>query len=264
MQTIKQQLNAHSYFAGVMQTTPGANLHTTFPTIVIVPGGSYTHIPEAQAESVALAFAAQGFNAVYLRYSFVGEVTPLLPTPIIELGQTITQLKNNPAWPVDPNKVLVFGMSVGGHIAALYNDYWATPWLAKATNASAEVLKPAGVLLGYPVISPQLGFPPTATTLAQWTDTPDTFAAEQHVSQHNQPTFAWVTADDQLVPAGNTLSYVNAMWQMQRPVELHMFDHGPHGLALSTPVTAGKSSHANPHVAHWFELALEWIDHLFA
>ncbi|MGV0169005.1 alpha/beta hydrolase [Furfurilactobacillus sp. WILCCON 0119] len=263
MQTIKHMINDHSYFRGFMHDAPGQNGQTTFPTMVIVPGGSYTHIPEAQAESVALAFFAQGYNAVYLRYSFIGEVVPLLPAPLIELAQTVHQLKTTPAWPVANDQVVIFGMSVGGHLASLYNDYWHTDWLTTASASTPDQLEPAGVILGYPVISPNLGFPKDAHTLAQWTDDPARFAAEQHVSVHNKPTFAWVTAEDQAVPVKNTLQYVQAMTDHHQPVELHLFNHGPHGLALANQVTEWKPGTNLPHVAHWFTLAQEWLTDLF-
>ncbi|KRL56334.1 alpha/beta hydrolase [Furfurilactobacillus rossiae] len=264
MQIVKKMLNQHSYYKGFMQDRPGQQGQTTFPTIVVVPGGSYTHIPEAQAESVALAFFAKGFNAVYLRYSFVGEVTPLLPAPIVELGQTISQLKQNPDLPIDNNAVIPFGMSVGGHIVALYNDYWSSSWLSEATGATASVLEPAGAILGYPVISPVLGFPKDEKTIAQWTDDPTKYAAEQHVTVKNKPVFVWVTNEDQAVPVTNTLSYVQESYNHNLPLELHVFNHGPHGLALANNVTAWKPGTDLPHVAHWLTLAIEWVNDLLS
>ena len=262
MQIIKQMLNQHSYFKGYMQDTPGQQGQTTFPTIVIVPGGSYTHIPVAQADSVALAFFAKGYNAVYLRYSFVNEVSPLMPAPIVELGQTIAQLKKNTEWPVNPAQIVPFGMSVGGHIVALYNDYWSESWLSEAAGEESSALEPAGILLGYPVISPLLGFPKDEKTIAQWTDDPQKYAAEQHVNVKNKPSFVWVTFEDQAVPVTNSLSYIQAIYDHNVPLEMHIFNHGPHGLALANNVTAWKAGTNLPHVAHWLSLATEWLDDL--
>ena len=38
------------------------------PTIVIAPGGGYTHLSTREGEPIALTFAAMGMNAVVVRY----------------------------------------------------------------------------------------------------------------------------------------------------------------------------------------------------
>lgn len=262
MKTIHQSLNDRAYFHGFLHDRPGPAGQQHFPTIVIVPGGSFTHIPEPQAEQVALAFFARGFNAVYLRYSFISEISPILPRPLIELGQTMVLLKDHSDWPVDANQVLILGMSAGGLVTALYNDYWSSSWLTNTVGATASQLEPRATILCYPVIDVQLGFPTTATTRATWTNDRQRDAAEQHITAANKPTFIWATAEDQAVPITNSLAYATALYEHQIPLESHIFNHGPHGLALADQTTAWKPGTDLPHVAHWFELALEWITDL--
>lgn len=261
MQVIQQKLTGSSAQLTGFIHTPDKNAHqTTLPAIIIVPGGSYTHIPTGQAESLAMAFAGHGYQAFYLEYTLLGDQTPLELAPVLDLGRAVLLLKNHAdAWNIDATRITAAGFSVGGHIVALYNDYWANQ-LPAQLDTTADQLRLANVILGYPVISPLLGFPKDQATLAQWTTRPTDLAAEAHVNAKNRPTFIWGTADDPIVPATNALAYATALAQAQRPYELHLFKHGPHGLALANQQTAWKPDANQPHAAHWLTLALEWLD----
>ena len=227
MQVIKQKLTATcAQLTGYLHQ-PDTNAHqTNLPAIIIVPGGSYTHIPVAQAESLAMALAGHGYQAFYLEYTLLTDQQPLGLAPVLDLGRAVNLLRQHAAeWHIDPQQITPAGFSVGGHIVALYNDYWATR---------------------------------VATELT-WTPTPNELAADQHVNSDNQPTFIWTTADDPIVPATNTLAYATALATAKIPYELHVFKHGPHGLALANAQTAWKPDANQPHVAHWLTLALEWL-----
>ena len=239
---------------------PDENAHqTTLPAIIIVPGGSYTHIPTGQAETLAMAFAGHGYQAFYLEYTLLGDQQPLGLAPVFDLGAAVALLRQNATdWHIDPDQITPAGFSVGGHIVALYNDYWHDQ-VATELKLPAADLRPASVILGYPVINPQLGFPKDANILATWSKTPAELAADQHVNRHNQPTFIWVTADDPIVPVQNSLAYATALANTQIANELHIFQHGPHGLALANAQTAWKPDANQPHAAHWLTLALEWL-----
>lgn len=259
MQVIAQKLTSSAQLTGFLHE-PDQNAHQTdLPAIIIVPGGSYTHIPTGQAESLAMAFAGHGYQAFYLEYTLLGDQQPLELAPVLDLGRAILTLRQNAtAWHVDAERITPVGFSVGGHVVALYNDYWSTE-VAAQLHAAADDLKPQQVVLGYPVISPLLGFPKDQPTIDQWSASPATLAAEHHVNANNRPTFIWVTADDPIVPATNSLAYATALATAKVPYELHVFKHGPHGLALANAQTAWKADADQPHAAHWLTLALEWL-----
>lgn len=264
MQIINQTLTADSpaYLRGYLrQEAP----QRAYPAIIIVPGGSYTHIPEQQAEDLALAWSARGYQAFFLRYSFVGEKQPLLPTPVIELAKSVATLRQHAAdWHIDPAEIVVAGFSVGGHITALFNDLWSDEAFNRLAGTSPEQIHPQAVILGYPVITPTAGFPTDTATLAQWTSDPASIAADQRVSAQNAPTFLWATGNDPLVPVQNTLAYAQALLAHGVDTEVHIFHNGPHGLALANAVTAWKPGTDLPHVAHWVPLAAEWLADLRA
>lgn len=235
----------------------------TYPAIIIVPGGNYTHIPEQQAEDLALAWSARGYQAFFLRYSFVDEQTPLLPAPVVELAKGVALLRRNADnWQIDTEHIFVAGFSVGGHITALFNDLWHDEAFNKLAGTTPYEIKPRAVILSYPVITPADGYPTDAAMLASWTDDPAKIAADKLVNSRNVATFIWTTAEDPMVPVQNALDYAQASIANHVDTELHIFHQGPHGLALANQVTAWKPGTALPHVAHWLNLAEEWLHEL--
>ncbi|ANK60404.1 alpha/beta hydrolase [Loigolactobacillus backii] len=265
MQIIEKPLTAKGmagpYLKGLLKSPDPAAGQTKLPAIIIIPGGAYTHIPVEQTETMALAFANQGFQSFYLRYSFMDEAQPLMPQPLIELAKAVQLLHQNAdEWQLDSDKIVIAGFSVGGHIVGLYNDYWDSAWLTKATGFGADELKINAAIMGYPVVSPKLGFPKDAATVQKWADDPDFIAADEQVTATNAPTFVWTTLDDNVVPSANSLAYVEALKTAEVSVESHLFRHGPHGLALANQQTGNDSETVNPHVGHWFELATEWLN----
>ncbi|TXG03688.1 hypothetical protein [Lactobacillus delbrueckii] len=62
------------------------------------------------------------------------------------------------------------------------------------------------------------------------------------------------------------LAYEEALFKNKVKCEAHMFDIGYHGYSLATPELSTEDIfwQGNPHTARWFNLSLEWLDHLFS
>ena len=43
------------------------------------------------------------------------------------------------------------------------------------------------------------------------------------------------------------------------PFEVHIYPHGPHGIALANEITAAREGHYDERIARWPELAREWM-----
>ena len=230
--------------------------------IIIVPGGSYTNIDLKQNQKVALKFLSLGYQVSILRYSLVGEIKPFLPEPLKDLAHSVNIIKINANnWKIDANKLILMGFSIGGHVVSNFNNYWNSTWLKQQTNISNSLLKPFGTILGFPVISPYLGFP-DKKTLKTWSDNPGFSASDKYVNTDNVPTFIWGTSDDSAVPVQNALSYYESLIDKNIPAELHLFEHGPHGLLLATAQTAYDQKHIDKRIAQWVSLADSWIQKL--
>ncbi|MEJ6399668.1 alpha/beta hydrolase [Nicoliella lavandulae] len=266
MKIIQQSLSTNSaaFLKGYVRESDSDAQHFKYPAVLIVPGGSFTHISEQQAESFALSFAAQGYQSFYLRYSFESEKRPLMPHPVIELGQAMQYLHHHAVdLNIDAKRIIIAGFSIGGFIVSQYNNQYDQAALLNAVGAKdATELTPRAVILSYPVIDLSLGFPNEPAKINDWVNTPAEGAAENGVTKTNVPTFIWHTADDPLVPAMNSIKYAEALAKHQIDYELHIFHHGRHGMAMANQLTAWNNESNDPHVAKWFPLAIEWLNEI--
>ncbi len=113
------------------------------PAVLVCPGGGYSACSDREAEPVAMAFLAQGYNAFVLRYS-VGKGKAAFPRPLEDAEAALELIRMNAGkWSVDKNKIAVIGFSAGGHLAA-------------ALAAMGRV-RPNAVILGYPCILSSIG-----------------------------------------------------------------------------------------------------------
>lgn len=234
------------------------------PAMLIVPGGSFTHIPYGQAESFALDATARGYQSFYLRYSFSNEKDPLYPYPLKELCAAIAYLRQNATkFHINPQQITVEGFSIGGHVVALLNDFYDDPWFKKEIGfTDVNAIRPNATILGYPVIDLKMGFP-KETVIPHWIDNQRELRAEYHVTDTNVPTFIWTTADDNFVDSRNALAYGYELDKHHIKAEIHMFFHGHHGMALANRVTAHEPDKNDPHVAHWTKLADEFLRSIY-
>lgn len=121
------------------------------PAIVICPGGGYSFTSDREAEPIALAFAAKGYHAFVLRYS-VGEAAKI-PGPLKELAQTVAYIRNHSKeWFIDKDKIIVTGFSAGAHLSASLGVFWNNKEVLPEYNEDFSLIKPNGMILGYPVL----------------------------------------------------------------------------------------------------------------
>lgn len=251
--------NSKATLTAYLQTPTPKSPIQKFRPLVIVPGGSMTHIPLEETDKTAIAFSALGYQVFVLRYTFVSEQTPLYPQPLIDLANAVATVKiNRTQWSLN-DQLFILGFSAGGHITALYNDYWSSEWLSELTNLENSTLKPTAIVLGYPVIDLNLGFPKDTATIQKWTDNPFKYSASHHVNHNNVPTFIWHTMNDQFVDVQNSINYFQVLKEYNISQEIHLFAHGPHGMDIANQLVQHHPDGAQPHVAHWVEMADEWL-----
>ena len=64
-------------------------------------------------------------------------------------------------------------------------------------------------------------------------------ANEMHVKADTPPTFMFYTVDDGSVPVENALVYGSALRKAGVSFEMHLFEHGRHGVGMATKIRAG-------------------------
>lgn len=228
-------------------------------SILIAPGGGYTHLSTREGEPIALTFAAMGMNAFVVSYRVAPAVFPAQMQDIASAVATIR--RNADAWHADPAKIVLCGFSAGAHTVGSLGVHWQEAhWWADMGLSSADV-HPNAQILAYPVV--------TAGTFAHrgsfraLTGTDDLSAHEKHsleklVTANTPPTFLWHTWTDGAVPVENTLLMAMALHEAGVPAEVHIFPRGGHGAALGNQVTNIPGEEARkivPEATVWPELA---------
>ena len=205
------------------------------PLIIICPGGGYRYVSDREGEMVALQWNAYGYHAVV----------------------------HSAEWHVMADKILVEGSSAGGHLAASYGMFWKKPFLAEKVGLPSEELRPAGMILHYPVItSGEYAHRDSFRMLLgeKYEELKEEVSLEHQVSKDTPPTFLWHTNEDGSVPAENSLLLALAMRRHNVPVELHMYAKGGHGLALADERTmCADGSGTEKECTSWVALAETWL-----
>ncbi|GHV81848.1 hypothetical protein AGMMS49991_04060 [Spirochaetia bacterium] len=216
---------------------PNANIR---PAMLILPGGAYRACSDREAEPIALAYIAEGYQAFVLRYSVGG--TGFAPA-LRDAEKALETIRSHAEeWRIEIAKVAVAGFSAGGHLAAFLG--------------TAGRVRPNAMILGYPCI--------VETTKEDRVLPFPIPGADKTVDAKTPPAFIFATWNDELVPAENSLRMANALNVAGIPFELHIFQKGAHGLSLAKAWTSGGAKTMVSHdVSQWFSLSVRWLHGLF-
>ena len=205
------------------------------------------------------------------------------PMPMLDIGRAFLLIREHcQEWHVDMDKIALCGFSAGAHNCAMYCTHWQESILSEALHCKSEDIRPAALLLGYTisdygVMNAQRKNCPAATaeffdianTLFTGTALPEGELAEKisparHVTGHMPPTFLWSVADDALVPVQNTLYMALKLSEQGIPFEVHVFEHGAHGIGLGTQASASFRGQVFEDAGKWSDLAEKWLQKRFA
>lgn len=211
------------------------------PAVLVLPGGGYEFCSDREAEPVALAYLAEGFNAFVLRYA-VGEDKPW-DLSFADGKAAMSWLREHAGEVnIDPHRIAAVGFSAGGHLAA-----------SLGTGTGPDD-RPDALVLGYPVTLAEFG-PPIGKEIM------DTVSA---VTGDTPATFLFSTAPDALVPIRNSLAFLSALAEHEVPFESHIYLLGQHGLSLAKPLTANGSAGASDEaVAGWLADSVRFLRRVF-
>jgi len=220
--------------------------------IIICPGGGYGGKADYEAYPVAQWLNSLGVSAFVLDY----RVAPYLhPFSLLDARRAIQYVRSrSDEWWIDPQRVGILGFSAGGHLAATAGTHFEAYPQAPADAVGKYPFQPDLMILCYPVISfghfrhdgsmrALLGNNPTE-------EQRDLLSNEKQVTSQSAPAFLWHTADDEAVPVENSLLLASALRANRVPFELHVFPHGPHGLAMAE---------SDPQVGQWKGLCARWL-----
>lgn len=245
-----------------IQDSSNAMMMKKRPMVVICPGGGYEHVSDREGEPLAVRFLAMGFHVAVLRYSVAPAV---FPTALVELAHSMKLIHDYAdEWNVDEEKIFVLGCSAGGHLAASLGVYWQEEWLETLSGVKKEWLRPAGMILCYPVItSGEFAHRGSFNMLIKGQESEellDKLSLEKHVTEQVPETFIWHTGCDASVPVENSLMFVSELHKHGVSVEFHMYPVGIHGLSTADEMSQNSDGRGlQPECTSWLPLVSTWL-----
>jgi len=224
--------------------------------VVVCPGGGYGGLADHEGKPVAEWLASLGVTGIVLKY----RLGPKYHHPV-EMGDVARAIRtvrfHASDWGLDPKRIGVLGFSAGGHLASTAATHF------DAGNASAPdpidrvSSRPDAAILIYPVITFTDPFTHKGSRHNLLGDNPSPdlitlLSNEKQVTAQTPPCFLIHGTDDGAVPAENSLQFALACRKAGVPVELHLYEHGPHGFGLGG---------SDPVLSAWPGSCAKWLVH---
>lgn len=235
--------------------------------MLVIPGGGYASFAVSrEGKPIAEAFAAYGMTAFILHYALDGDGCTV--KPLVQASAAVAYLRENAAkYNINHQKIYAVGFSAGGHLAASLATMCDLEEVRRESGVAEGKNRLNGVILCYPVISPDCGHMASFYHLLR-TNTPKKedlayYDILLRVSETTPPSFLMHTANDQCVPVKNSLLYAEMCENHHVPFELHVYPDAPHGLALANEITEdGNPDWVRPQAARWVGDAVYFLRHL--
>ena len=242
------------------------------PAIIVLPGGAYAYLADHEAEPVALTFLKEGYNTFVLNYA-VGDAC-IYPRPLEEVSKAIWFIRcHAEEWDINPDAIILMGFSAGACLAAMSATQWITPGLAEKLGAPEEGIKPNAAVIAYgpwdntnTIQHDPEFYNPDAAKIAK--DCTPELDFINYVGRHVPPLFIWHTLYDKFVPTTNPLMIAGKLYEMKMPFELHIYQHGEHGMTVCNNLSsynaeAKKLNEESPNVKMWVPACINWINRIF-
>lgn len=217
--------------------TERAALNSPRTGVIVLPGGAYrTLMMEKEGANIARWLSDHGVDAFVLQYRLGPRYH--FPVPMLDGARAVRYVRSHATeLGVAPNKIGVWGFSAGGHLAgwlATVHDAGDPRALDPVDRASD---RPDFAILSYARLSmdPAIPRPTNLEALVGDHPTPETLAAisiDHHVTRDTTPSLIFSTTADEVVNSLTATAFYDALKRNHVPAELHIFERGPHGIAL--------------------------------
>jgi acetyl esterase/lipase len=207
--------------------------------VLICPGGGYQYVTmDYEGCDVAQWLNSLGIAGVVLNYRHNG-VGYHHPAPLQDAQRAIRTIRYNAkTWAVDENRIGILGFSAGGHLASTAGTHFDENTYPPRDAIDKLSQRPDFMILIYPVITmtaPYCHVGSRTNLLGETLDEKLTehMSSEKQVTPQTPPTFLVHGSDDTAVPVENSVLFYLALQKAGVPAELHIYEHGQHGFALS-------------------------------
>ena len=156
---------------------------------------------------------------------------------------------------IAPDRIGIWGFSAGGHLASTAATHFDAGNPSATDTIERVSSRPDFAILAYAVVTCTEWFKHEGSCTRLLGDHPDPKLAdylsnEKQVTAQTPPTFLFHTNDDAAVPAENSVAFYMALRKARVSAELHIYQHGPHGVALAQK---------DPILSSWPQLLADWL-----
>jgi acetyl esterase/lipase len=228
--------------------------------VIVMPGGGYARLMmDKEGGNAAKWLAAHGVAAFVLQYRLSPEYR--YPAPMLDGARAVRLVRSRSAeFGVDPRKIGVWGFSAGGHLAGFLATEPEEPNKEAKDPIERVSAHPDFAVLSYARLSMESSVPRNSNLegLLGPNPTPqmlDQVSIVRHVTKQTSPSFIFSTSADQTVNSMNATAYYDALRREDVPVELHIFELGPHGAGMGQALKGEDELEIWPTLLqHWMEL----------
>ena len=209
----------------------------TGAAIVVCPGGGYAVLADHEGSQYARWLNTQGIAGFVLKYR-LGSDGYRHPAMLQDAARALRTVRARAAeWKLDVHRVGIIGSSAGGHLASTTITHWDRGNPEAADSIERQSSRPDLAILCYPVVTLSESFAHRGSGVNLLGTNPPPallkeLSAESQVNQDTPPCFIWSTEDDNVVPVENSLTLATALRRAGVQFDLHIYEHGPHGLGL--------------------------------
>jgi acetyl esterase/lipase len=235
---------------------PAIGPDKTSTGVIVCPGGGYAHLAmDHEGTQIAAWLNHLGISAYILKYRLGPKYH--YPVELWDAQRAVRYIRLHAAdLGIRADRIGIWGFSAGGHLASTAATHFSSPDL-QADPIDRQSDRPDFAILSYPVISMLDPYAHLGSRRNLLGDEPDPALAqllsnELQVTSRTPPTFLFHTTEDQVVPVENSIFFYLALRKAGVPVEMHIYQKGPHGvgLAASDPILRTWPD----HLAAWLQL----------
>ena len=223
--------------------------------IIVCPGGGYAHLAMSyEGTDVAQWLNTMGISAFVLKYRLGPKYHH--PAELDDAQRAIRYVRAHAAeFGIDPHHIGIWGFSAGGHLASTAGTHYDNGAPNSADPIDRESSRPDFMILAYPVITFEEPYAHRGSREELLGPNPDPalvelLSNEEHVTKDTPPAFLFHTSDDPVVPVQNSIHFYLALRRAGVPVEMHIYEHGRHGVGLAQNM---------PELSTWPTLLANWL-----
>lgn len=210
----------------------------TGTAVVVCPGGGYGALAiNHEGKDIAAWLNAQGVAAFMLQYRLGPRYRH--PAPLQDAQRAVRTVRARAReWKVDPARIGIWGFSAGGHLASTVATHFDKGKPEADDPIERVSCRPDFAILSYPVITLKPPYAHMGSRRNLLGDKPseelvDSLCNDQQVTAETPPTFLFHTSADRAVVPENSILFYMALRKNKVPAELHIYEHGAHGVGLA-------------------------------